>query len=97
MKKFVQFKVSTGKSIIDFGDKGVVMWGPHSSDGLMYIYTGNSVQAFACEPSTGTSLADLQLAADVLANAVEKGSGNFIIADGEVASSTFELTDGPQN
>lgn len=96
MKKFISFKAGTSAEVpVNFGSNGIVFWGPKASDTLLYMYTGSGNQTLAAEPSN-TSLADLQAAADALADACEaKPGGSVVYTSTDIASSSLELTDGP--
>lgn len=95
MKKFISFKTSSSKSTVNFGSNGVIFWGPNTDSDGVYMYTGSGNQCLLAEPNS-PSLANLQAAADALADACgAKPGGSVVHTSTDIAGGNFELTDGP--
>tara|TARA_R100001460_G_scaffold12899_1_gene29343 strand:+ start:6514 stop:6813 length:300 start_codon:yes stop_codon:yes gene_type:complete len=96
MKKFISFKAgASSETTVNFGSNGIIFWGPSSNDDLVCMYTGSGNQGLLAEPSN-TSLADLQAAADALADAYEAKPGGLVVyTSADIASSSLELSDCP--
>jgi len=97
MKKFISFNVGSQKQLhlVNFGDNGIIFWGPSTGDSGVTMYTGSGNQGLLAEP-TDTSLAGLQTAANALADAYgAKPGGAVVFTSADIANSTMELTDMP--
>jgi hypothetical protein len=95
MKKFVLIKSTLNENIVNFGDNGIIFWGPNASSEYVAMYNGSGRQGFAAYESSGT-LANLQAAADALADACDANPGGPVVSTSvDIANGGFEMTDLP--